>query len=501
MTAGTIVEPGPGTRVWRVGYRPEPWAWTGYEWSDNNKFSGRWDDPHGSYFRTMYAGSTLQACLLEVLAAFRSDANVVSGMGDIKEDEEDAAAYPTAPAGEVPRTWLEPRIVTSAELTGKYYAITESQSLSALYPHFIGRALSLGLQDFDAAALKDLRARDLTQAVAFWLYKRADLDGIRYKSRHGDDLDLWAIFEQKWDPQVSLRLQNIRSEELHHDAIALRDAFRMLHLAWQSEDIGLSAPTAPAIEYRPEPQPSWDGYAYELPRASISVVIPTLNQERNLPWILRRMPSYVDQVVIVDDRSKDSTVEVARALRPDVVVVDEASGSTSAALIAGFTAATGEIIVTLDAEGSMDPQEILYFIPPLRANYDLVKGSRRLTGGGSEDITKMASVGVRMLTRLANVLLHSNYSDLTYGYIAFRRECLEVLGLEPEAPDLQVQIMARAAKAGLRIAEVPSIELDKISTVSGRQLIRRGWSALRSLLHESLFWQSPTAGARPEVLR
>src|SRR6478735_10564276 len=86
-----------------------------------------------------------------------------------------------------------------------------------------------------------------------------------------------------------------------------------------------------------------------FPQASISVVIPTLNEEKNLPWVLRRMPSYVDEVVIVDGRSQDNTVEVAKAIRPDVVVVNETRKGKGVALRSGFAAASGDIIVMLDA--------------------------------------------------------------------------------------------------------------------------------------------------------
>ncbi len=237
------------------------------------------------------------------------------------------------------------------------------------------------------------------------------------------------------------------------------------------------------------------------PTASVSVVIPTLNEEMNLPWVLRRMPSYVDEVIIVDGRSTDNTVKVARALRVDVLVVSEPRAGKGWALRAGFAAASGDIIVMLDADGSMDPQEIGWFVSPLQHDFDFVKGSRHVTGGGSEDLTWLRKAGNHALTGLANVVLHSNYSDLCYGYIAFRRECLEVLQLESDGFEIETELIVRAAKAGLRIAEVPSLELDRISGASNLQTFRDGWRVLRTMAHECLVWEAPTAGARPEVLR
>jgi hypothetical protein len=222
------------TRVWRIGFRPDPWAWSGWEWATDGRFPGRWDDLHGN-FRTVYAGSSLRACLLEVLAAFRRDARLATELDEIVEDDEDAVLHPTLRSGEVPREWLDARAATSAELTGTYCAVTDSQSIAVLYPHFIGMALSLGLLDLDAAALKDARPRQLTQAIAAWIYETTDLDGVTFASRHGDDLQLWAIFERPGDPQVSPKLSHSRPEALHHDSDAIKDAFQMHGLTWRSE--------------------------------------------------------------------------------------------------------------------------------------------------------------------------------------------------------------------------------------------------------------------------
>jgi hypothetical protein len=141
-------------RVWRVGFRPEPWAWSGWEWATDGRFPARWDDLHGN-FRTIYAGSSLLACLLEVLAYFRKDARLSIELDEITEDDEDRVLHPTIAPGQVPKEWLDERATASAELSGRYCAVTASGSVAALYPNFIGLTLSLGPADFDAAALKD----------------------------------------------------------------------------------------------------------------------------------------------------------------------------------------------------------------------------------------------------------------------------------------------------------------------------------------------------------
>lgn len=220
------------TTVWRVGYSPDPWAWSGWQWATDGTFSGRFDDVNGN-FRTVYAGSSLLACLLEVLAPFRADAQVVSSLKDI-DDDDYGETFPTTVAGNVPADWLHCRTTSSARLAGTYCAVTSSESVAVLYPVFVPLALTLGLRDFDAAALKDRRYRPLTQAVAAYVHDATDFDGVAFTSRHGDDLQLWAIFEQPEDPPVSPKLIGITNYDLRAESLEMLEAFTILGLSWAS---------------------------------------------------------------------------------------------------------------------------------------------------------------------------------------------------------------------------------------------------------------------------
>ena len=154
-----------------------------------------------------------------------------------------------------------------------------------------------------------------------------------------------------------------------------------------------------------------------LPR--VSFVVPTLNEAKNLPWLLPRIPSWAHEVVIVDGRSTDDTVAVARRLRPDVLVVMESRRGKGAALQAGFKAASGDIIVMIDADGSMVPEEAIVFVGALMAGADLVKGSRFLHGAGTDDMSLFRMLGNWGLTLIVRVLYGGTFSDLCYGYMAF----------------------------------------------------------------------------------
>jgi glycosyltransferase involved in cell wall biosynthesis len=234
-----------------------------------------------------------------------------------------------------------------------------------------------------------------------------------------------------------------------------------------------------------------NGHGY---RPTVSVVVPALNEQRNIAWVLHRMPAIVDEVVLVDGRSVDQTRQTARAIRPDVVVVTQNARGKGEALRVGFAAAKGDIIVMIDADGSMDPAEIHRFVTPLLNGYDFVKGSRFLRGGGSTDLTPLRRFGALALVRMANTLFLVRFSDLCYGYCSFRRECLPALALTAHGFDIETELAVHALKANLRIAEVPSTELPRRWGMSHLRTFRDGQWVLRALVRERV-----TRGPRPVV--
>src|SRR5579863_9465555 len=102
-----------------------------------------------------------------------------------------------------------------------------------------------------------------------------------------------------------------------------------------------------------------------LASPSITVIVPTRNEAKNLPLVLPRIPEWVDEVILVDGNSSDDTIAVARELMPDIVVIRQSRKGKGDALRLGFAAARGDIIVTLDADGSADPAEIGDFVGAL----------------------------------------------------------------------------------------------------------------------------------------
>jgi len=222
----------------------------------------------------------------------------------------------------------------------------------------------------------------------------------------------------------------------------------------------------------------------ERPLIRVSVVIPALNEAENLPHVLPRIPIGVDEVVLVDGNSKDRTVEVARELLPTIRIVQQQGRGKGAALRTGFAAATGDIIVMLDADGSTDPAEIPYFVGALLAGADFVKGSRFLHGGGTADMPLYRKLGNMSFVMLVRSLFGGRYTDLCYGYNAFWRHVLPHLELDGDGFEIETMMNVRALRNGLRIMEVPSFEAKRVYGSSRLRTIPDGWRVVVTIIKE-----------------
>jgi glycosyltransferase involved in cell wall biosynthesis len=217
---------------------------------------------------------------------------------------------------------------------------------------------------------------------------------------------------------------------------------------------------------------------------AVSVVIPCRNEAMNLPAVLSQLPAGLTEVIIVDGRSTDNTIEVARELVPDAVIVRQTGKGKGDALRAGFEAARGEIIVMLDADGSMSPREIDSFLSELVRGADLVKGSRQLPGGGSADLTPVRAAGNWVMSTMFNRLFDASHTDLCYGYMAFWNRNLDVLMPECTGFEVETWMCVSAQRAGLRVVEVPSQEGRRIYGRSNLRTVRDGIRVLHILVGE-----------------
>ena len=184
--------------VYRIGRRPDPWAWPDWSFAGSDgTFGNRFDDPNGIY-RVLYASTQRVATFVECLAYLRPDPAILAAYEQIEACDDDRAE-PTS-AGVVPREWVEQRLIGSGQPTGIYVELGHHETLSALRAALMPRVVHYGLADLDAAAVRLSLPRSFTQEISRFLFEQTQSgqrrwDGITYLSRHGDDFENWAFFE------------------------------------------------------------------------------------------------------------------------------------------------------------------------------------------------------------------------------------------------------------------------------------------------------------------
>ena len=217
---------------------------------------------------------------------------------------------------------------------------------------------------------------------------------------------------------------------------------------------------------------------------TVTVIIPARNEAANLPHVFSTLPPWLDEIILVDGHSVDDTVAVTRKLCPKARVVAQSGRGKGDALLAGFAAATCDIIVTIDADGSTDGAEIVRFVSALVAGADFAKGSRFSGSGGSDDITGVRRYGNRLLSIIVNRMFGTQFTDLCYGYNAFWARHLDVLEVNCDGFEVETLMNIRAAKVGLKIHEIPSHERPRLFGASNLSAVRDGWRILGVILRE-----------------
>lgn len=232
----------------------------------------------------------------------------------------------------------------------------------------------------------------------------------------------------------------------------------------------------------------------------VSIIIPTKNEAKNLPHVLPRIPAMRVEVILVDANSTDGTVEVARELWPDIRVVQQTGRGKGNALRAGFEAARGEIIVMIDADGSMAPEEIPAYVGALIAGADYAKGTRFVHGAGTDDMEFHRYLGNLGFVVAVRLLFGGTYSDLCYGYCAFWSRVLPDLRLESDGFEIETEMNVRALTSGIKVVEIPSFESQRIHGTSNLHAVRDGLRVLRFILKERLTPSQPKPKVKAPAL-
>jgi dolichol-phosphate mannosyltransferase len=222
------------------------------------------------------------------------------------------------------------------------------------------------------------------------------------------------------------------------------------------------------------------------------VVIPTFNEAENLTALVAAVRAAIDgSILIVDDNSPDGTGRIADGLAAahrDVHVLHRpGKAGLAAAYVAGFRlalAAGAEYVLEMDADFSHDPADLPRLLDAARDGADVVLGSRYVPGGSIEGWSLVRQILSRAGGLYARALLGSEVRDLTGGFKCFRADALRAIGLDDLAAEgyaFQVEATFRAARAGLRIEELPIVFGER----------RAGHSKMSAAIAVEALWRIP----------
>jgi glycosyltransferase involved in cell wall biosynthesis len=192
----------------------------------------------------------------------------------------------------------------------------------------------------------------------------------------------------------------------------------------------------------------------------LSIIIPVFNEELTIGNIIDRTKTAMKQInlkyeiIVVDDHSRDHSLEVAQKRDVQVYSLKEHLGK-GYVLRAGFTKAKGDIIVTIDSDGSHRPEELQDVLTPVfEDKADLVIGSRYLNHKRVAT-RKLNAFGVRIFNYLIVLFTGVSVTDSQSGFRAMKRQVLDKQKLYAREYEIESEMLVKTVKAGFRVAEVP----------------------------------------------
>jgi len=193
-------------------------------------------------------------------------------------------------------------------------------------------------------------------------------------------------------------------------------------------------------------------------------------------------------LLIIDGNSQDRTVTIAKKL--GVKVIHQNGQGKGDALRQAFSHnrqnGDYDVVVIMDADGSMNPKEIFSLIEALKERVDLVKASRFMLQGYSNDMSLVRRIGNTVFVLLVNSFWSTNYTDLCYGFAAFSKGAIEKLypHLKSTNFEIETEMFIKAKKLELKVVEVPSVEMRRKHGKSNLNAVKDGFRILKTIVRE-----------------
>lgn len=187
------------------------------------------------------------------------------------------------------------------------------------------------------------------------------------------------------------------------------------------------------------------------------VVIPAYNEENSIGKVVSESKKYVEEVIVVDDGSVDHTAENSKKAGAKVIVHKTNIGY-GAALQTGIKYAlknNADVIITLDGDGQHDPNHIPKFVKKILSGSDIVIGSRLLMKSSRAEIPSHRRFGIKLITKIVNLISQLKMTDLQGGFRAYRRTVFEEIEPKDFGMGFSVEVPIKGAKKGFRFEEVP----------------------------------------------
>lgn len=217
----------------------------------------------------------------------------------------------------------------------------------------------------------------------------------------------------------------------------------------------------------------------------ILVCVPAFNEAKSIPSIVAKAKKYASEVVVCDDGSVDNTAEAARAAGATVVRhdVNHGYGSAIRTLFNFARQADADIMVTLDSDGQHDPDQIPDILKPIVGGQaDVVIGSRFLVKSDTDRIPTYRTIGIRAITKLAQLVSYNDITDAQSGFRAYSKKALSSIELTEDGMAVSTEILVKVKDNRLRIKEVPVTISYDVEDASTHNPFSHGMTVMTSVI-------------------